>query len=472
MVERLSLSDPAGRWVLSVAVLGSAMGFLDATVVNVAMPRIGAELGADVAGLQWTLNGYLVALASLLLFGGALGDRFGRRRIFRIGVAWFTVASLACALAPTVEILIATRVLQGIGGALVTPGSLAIIETTFRADQRARTIGWWSALAGLATAAGPPLGGFLVDTLSWRWIFLINLPVGAFVVATAGRMPETRDPKATGRLDLPGATLASTGLAALTFLLIEAPLRGMGAATLLALGTAIVCLAAFVAVESRAPRPILPLNLFSSTQFTVANLLTLVVYAALGGGLFMLTVFLQGAMGYSPLAAGAATLPIDALMLGLSSRMGQLAQRIGPRIPLTAGPLLMAAGTLLLAALEPGDGYLTGVLPALTVFGLGLATVVAPITATVLAAADERHSGIASGVNNAVSRVAQLLAVAVLPAAAGLSGDEYRQPDALTTGFHTALVITAVLAALGGLLAAAAIRPEVRADHNVIHARR
>jgi EmrB/QacA subfamily drug resistance transporter len=361
-----------------------------------------------------------------------------------------------------VEILIAARVLQGIGGALVTPGSLAIIEATFREEDRAGTIGWWSALAGLATAAGPIVGGFLVEALSWRWIFLINLPIGAFVVTAARRVPETRDPQATGRLDLPGAALASTGLAALTYLLIEAPLHGLGSVAILAaLAAAVVCLAGFVVVERRAAQPMLPLGIFASGQFTVANLLTLVVYAALGGGLFLLTVFLQGALGYSPLAAGAATLPIDVLMLGLSARMGQLAQRIGPRIPLTAGPLLMAAGTLLLAGLEPGDGYLTGVLPALVVFGLGLATVVAPITATVLAAADERHSGIASGVNNAVSRVAQLLAVAVLPVVAGLSGEEYRQPGALTTGFHTAMIVTAGLAGLGGLLAAVAIRSEV-----------
>jgi EmrB/QacA subfamily drug resistance transporter len=437
-------------------------GVLDATVVNVAAPRIGQDLGTDVAGLQWTLNGYLVALASLILLGGSLGDRLGRRRIFRVGVAWFTGASLLCALAPSVEILIAARVLQGVGGALVTPGSLAIIEATFRERDRARTIGWWSALAGLATAAGPVVGGYLVDALSWRWIFLINLPAGAFVVAFAGRVPETRDPQATGRLDLPGAALATVGLAALTYVLIEAPLRGLGSTVILvALAAAVACLAAFVAVERRAEQPMLPLDIFASTQFTVANLVTLVVYAALGGGLFLLTVFLQGALGYPPLAAGAATLPIDALMLGLSSRMGQLAQRIGPRIPLTAGPLLMAAGTLLLTTVEPGDSYLTGVLPAVAVFGLGLVFVVAPITATMLAAVDERHAGLASGVNNAVSRVAQLLAVAVLPVVAGLSGDEYRQPDALTAGFHTAMIVTAALAALGGLLAALAIRSPV-----------
>jgi EmrB/QacA subfamily drug resistance transporter len=462
----LALSTGAGRWVLVITSLGSALGFLDATLVNVALPRIGEHLGADVAGLQWTLNGYLVALASLILLGGSLGDRLGRRRIFAVGVGWFTVASLLCALSPNVATLTAARVLQGIGGALMTPGSLAIIQATFRPDDRARAIGWWSALAGLATAAGPVVGGYLVDALSWRWIFLINIPIGAVVVLLAvRRVPETRDPDAGGRTDLPGALFGAVGLAAVTYVLIEAPLRVFALPVMIALVVAIACGGAFVAVERRAAQPMLPLDIFAARQFTVANVLTFVVYAALGGAMFLLTVYLQGALGYSALAAGAATLPITALMLALSARMGQLAQRIGPRIPLTVGPLLLGAGAALLAAIKPGDRYLTDILPAVVVFGLGLSAVVAPITATVLAAAPERHSGIASGVNNAVSRVAQLLAVAVLPAVAGLSGNEYTQRDALTNGFPVAMLLTSALAALGGLLAAATIRSEVLTEH-------
>ena len=459
----IGFSSREGRWVLAVTVLGSGIAFLEATVVNVALPELGRDLGADVAALQWTLNGYLLTLAALILLGGALGDRYGRRRIFEVGVVWFTGASALCALAPNVETLIAARVFQGVGGALLTPGSLAIIESTFRREDRARAIGAWSALGGIAGAIGPLVGGYLVDAVSWRAIFLINLPLGVFVVWAARRhVPETRDPTISGRLDIPGSVLAALGLAGITFALIEAPEEGIGApAVVAALAIGAAALVAFLAAERRNPQPMLPLSIFSSRQFTAANLVTFAVYAALGGVFFLLVVFLQIALGYSAIEAGAASLPVTGLMLALSARAGALAQRIGPRLPLTAGPLLIAAGMLLMREIEIGDGYVAAVLPAIVVYGVGLSLVVAPVTATVLAAADPRHAGVASGVNNAVARTAQLAAVAVLPLVAGLSGGDYQDPTAIADGFKTGMLVTAALAVLGGLLALTMIRDDV-----------
>jgi EmrB/QacA subfamily drug resistance transporter len=444
----------AGRWIVAVSVLGSGVAFLEATVVNVALPEIGRDLGADTGSLQWTLNGYLVTLSALILLGGSLGDRLGRRLVFNIGVVWVTLASAICALAPSVELLIAARVLQGVGGALLTPGSLAIIEATFRPEDRARAIGAWSGLGGVAAAVGPLLGGYLVDAVSWRAIFLLNIPLGVFVVVMANRhVPETRDPTAVGRLDYPGAFLAVVGLASATYALIGAS-SGAGATTVLVSGTAgVLGLAGFVVTERRSANPMMPLSIFASRQFTAANLVTFAVYAALGGVFFLLVAFLQISLGYSAIAAGAASLPVTVLMLLLSPRAGALAQRIGPRLPLTIGPLLIAAGMLLMTQIDRGDLYATSVLPSVLVYGLGLAFVVAPVTATVLAAADDRHSGVASGVNNAVARVAGLIAVAVLPLVAGLSGPDFLDPDAMAEGFGVAMVATAALAVAGGLLA-------------------
>jgi EmrB/QacA subfamily drug resistance transporter len=456
----ISLSSPRGRWVVGVTVLGSAVAMLEATVVNVALPAIGRDLGAGVAGLQWTLNGYLLTLAALILLGGSLGDRYGRRRVFELGIAWFTAASLLCALAPNVEVLVAARVLQGIGGALLTPGSLAIIEAVIRPQDRARAIGAWSALGGVAAAVGPLLGGYLIDALSWRAIFFINVPLAVFGIwASRRHVPETRDPMAGDTLDLRGSLLAALGLAGITFALIQA---NQDPRVALAVGVVgVVALVAFVAVEKRSADPMLPLDIFASRQFTSANLVTFVVYAALGGVFFLLVVFLQVALGYSPIAAGAASLPITVLLLLLSARAGALAQRIGPRIPLTVGPLLLAAGMLLMRRINIGDRYVETVLPAVVVFGVGLAGVVAPVTATVLAAADPRHAGVASGVNNAVARTAQLVAVAALPLVVGLSGDAYQNPQAMVSAFHGAMLVTAALAAAGGLLAWATIRSDV-----------
>lgn len=460
--ELVAFGTPRGRWVLAVTVLGSGVAFLEATVVNVALPEIARDLDASTSGLQWTLNGYLLTLASLILLGGSLGDRFGRRLVFTIGVVWFTAASVLCAFAPNVEFLVAARVLQGVGGALLTPGSLAIIESTFRPGDRARAIGAWSGLGGVAAAIGPLVGGYLVDSVSWRAIFLLNIPLGVFVVVMANRhVPETRDPTATGRLDYPGSILAAAGLGAATFALIQAGEAGGSALVWTSALGGIAALVAFVWVEGRSASPMMPLSVFASRQFTAANLVTFAVYAALGGVFFLLVAFLQVSLGYSAIEAGAASLPVTALMLALSARAGALAQRIGARLPLTVGPLVIAAGMLLMTTIEPGDAYAPAVLPAVIVYGLGLTLVVAPVTATVLAAADARHSGVASGINNAVARIAGLLAVAVLPLAAGLSGDDFLNPAALADGFRVAMVITAALAAIGGIVAYLTIDAEV-----------
>ncbi|HTR76258.1 MAG TPA: MFS transporter [Solirubrobacterales bacterium] len=457
----VAFSSSAGRWLIAVTVAGSGMAFLDGTVVNVALPKIGEDLGASTSALQWILNGYLLTLASFILLGGSLGDRLGRRRVFQAGVALFSLASLLCAVAPTVELLIAARMVQGLGGALLTPGSLAIIEASFRPADRARAIGAWSGLGGVATAFGPLLGGWLIAAVSWRAIFLINLPIGVFVAwAAREHVPESRDPTATGRLDLAGAALAAVGLGGTTYALIEAP-EGMGPTVVLAAVLGVLALVAFFMREHRTAEPMLPLSIFRSRQFSAANAVTFVVYAALGVVFFLLVSFLQISMGYSPIAAGAASLPVTVLMLLGSARAGELAQRIGPRIPLTLGPLIIAAGLLLMMRIEPGDGYIGAVLPAVIVFGLGLTLVVAPVTATVLAAVDSSHSGIASGVNNAVARVAGLLAVAVVPVAAGLTGDKFYEPSHMTHGFHVGMALCAGLSVLGAIIAWTTISSDV-----------
>ncbi len=457
----VAFSSSAGRWLLAVTIAGSGMAFLDSTVVNVALPKIGEDLNASTSALQWILNGYLLTLASLILLGGSLGDRLGRRRIFQLGVGLFTLASAGCAAAPTVEWLIFARLIQGIGGALLTPGSLAIIEASFRPADRARAIGAWSGLGGVASAIGPLLGGWLIGAISWRAIFLINLPLGVFVAWAASRhVPESKDPTATGKLDLSGAVLAAVGLGGTTYALIEAP-EGMSALVVAAAVIGVASLVGFFWQEHRSANPMLPLSIFESRQFSAANAVTFVVYAALGVVFFLLVSFLQISMGYTPIEAGSASLPVTALMLVGSARAGELAQRIGPRVPLTLGPLIIAAGMLLMLRINPGDSYIGYVLPAVIVFGLGLTLVVAPVTAKVLAAVDSSHSGIASGVNNAVARVAGLLAVAVIPVIAGLTGDKFYDPSKMTHGFHVGMVVCAVLAVLGAIVAWTTITSDV-----------
>jgi EmrB/QacA subfamily drug resistance transporter len=447
------------RWVLAATVLGSGMAFLDGTVVNVALPHIGADLGGGVAGLQWTINAYTLTLASLILLGGSLGDRFGRRRVFVIGVVWFAVASLACGVAPNIESLIAARAVQGVGGALLTPGSLAILQSSFRQQDRMRAIGAWSGLGGIAGAAGPFVGGYLVQSVGWRWVFLLNLPLAVVVGLISTRhVPESRDPDAAHSLDLLGAFLGAVGLGGLTYGLIEWPGHPGSPAVVLALVVGVGGLAGFVWRERSAREPMLPLGIFSSRVFTATNLVTFAVYAALSAIFFFLVLTLQVVAGFSPIASGAALLPVTVLMLLLSSRMGALSTRIGPRIPMTIGPLLAALSSLWLARVDSSASYVVDVLPPVSLFGLGLSFTVAPLTATVLAAAPDRHAGIASGVNNAVARVAGLLAIAVLPLVVGLDGAAYADPALLEPAYRDAMYICAGLLALGGALAALFVR--------------
>ena len=456
--RRLRLADPAGRWLVAAAVLGSSLAAVDATVVNVALPALGSDLHAEFNGLQWTITGYTLTLAAFILLGGSLGDRYGRRRVFVLGTVWFALASALCALAPNIEVLVAARALQGVGGALLTPGSLAIIDASFIEEDRGKAIGAWSGLGGIASAIGPLLGGYLVAGPGWRWVFLINLPLAAIVVLIAQRhVPESRDPDAPSRLDLPGAVLGAVGLGGVTYALIGAG-RGWSASAALTGLVGLAALVGFVVNERRSPQPMLPPGIFASRQFTAANVVTFVVYAALSGVFFFLVVDLQVVAGFSPVLAGAALLPVTLVMLLLSARAGALADRIGPRLPMTLGPWVAACGVSLLLRVGPNASYVTDVLPAVTVFGLGLALIVAPLTSTVLAAAESRHAGIASGVNNAVARVAGLVAVAVLPLIAGISGDDYQHPDSFARGFRTAVLVCSALLALGGVIAAATIR--------------
>jgi EmrB/QacA subfamily drug resistance transporter len=441
-------ASATGRGVVIAAVLGSGMAMLDGTVVNVALKTIGRDLGATLAQLQWITNGYLLMLASLILLGGALGDRLGRRRVFVVGVVWFAVASLVCGVAPNVELLIAARFLQGVGGALLTPGSLAIIESVFTPSDRGRAIGSWTGLGSIAAAIGPFVGGVLVQFASWRWIFLINAPVAAVTVAMAWKfVPETRT-ESEGRFDALGAVLAALSLGGLTYWLIE----WHTALALPALVVGLLSGVSFVIVERRTAHPMMPLTLFASRTFSAANAMTLLVYAALGAVTFFLVIDLQTVLGYGALEAGLALFPITILMLLLAARGGELGTRIGPRIPMTVGPLVIAVATAWLSRVDATSSYWRDVLPPLVVFGLGLAAMVAPLTATVLAAAPADHAGIASGINNAVARAGALFAVAALPVAVGLSGEDYADPTAFGTAYASALLICSGLLVVGGVV--------------------
>ncbi len=457
----LALGSHRGRVALAATVAGSSMASLDATVVNIALPDIGKDLGASVTSLQWVLTGYLLSLASLILLGGALGDRFGRRRIFLIGTTWFALASLLCGAAPNIEVLIAARFLQGIGGALLTPGSLAILQASFRKSDRSAAVGAWSGLGGVAGAIGPFIGGALVDGPGWRWAFLINLPIAfAVLVSARAAVPETREAEPRA-LDLRGAALAVAGLAAATWALTQAGRRGWGDTGVLVAAAAAVALGvAFVVHIRRTTDALVPPELFRSRTFTVLNVGTAFLYAAIGLAFFLVAYELQVAAGWSALASGVALLPTTVLMIALSSRSATLAQRLGPRLQLTLGPVLCGAGLLLLTRIGPETTWATDVLPGSVLFGVGLVTFVAPLTATVMAAADPEQVNIASAVNNAIARTASLAAIATIPVVAAL-------PAAVgavevTTAYRTALVISAALTAMAGLIMAAGLSPQIR----------
>ncbi|HZE49680.1 MAG TPA: MFS transporter [Jatrophihabitantaceae bacterium] len=461
------LGTAVGRGVLATTILGSGMAFLDSTIANVATKKIGQDFHASFGALQWVQNGYLLPLASLILLGGALGDRLGRRRMYLLGVAWFAIASLLCAISPNVETLIAARALQGIGGALLTPGSLAIISATFAPEDRAAAVGAWSGLGGVATAIGPFLGGWLVQDVSWRWAFGINVPFAVAVIILGIKyVPESRAEHRATSLDLPGTLLVGAGLGALTYGTTSAGSGGWDALSTVITAAGVGLLAGFVVVERHEKQPIVPLGLFADRAFSGSNIMTFMTYGALGAVLFVLTLNLQISAGYGALAAGTALLPITIFMMFLSARSGALAARIGPRLQMTVGPLICAAGLLLTMRIDAHHhSYVTDVLPGILVFALGLTAFVAPLTATVMGTAPADQVGVASGVNNAVARAASLLAVAVLPPLAGLHGEAYEQASVMAHGYRVVAVSCAVLLAIAALVVALTVRIPARALH-------
>ncbi len=449
--DLLAYDSRRGRLVLATVILGSAVAMLTATVVNIALPTLARDLDASSSAQTWVVNAYSLTLAALILVGGSLGDRFGRRRLYRIGVTWFATASVLCAVAWNVESLIAFRLLQGVGGALLTPGSLAIIQASFRTEDRGRSIGAWSGLGGIAGAIGPLVGGVLVEA-SWRWVFVVNVPIALAALVLSRAVPESCDDTSGGtRLDVQGAALTAVALGAATYALIEGPAGGLAPVEVAAGVVAIVALVALVVVERRQPHPVVPMELFGDRTFAVANALTFVVYGGMGVLFFLLAIQLQVTAGWTPLASGTAMLPVTALMLVLSPRMGAVADRIGPRTPLTVGPLMIAAGMVLLTRIGADASFLADVLPGVVVFGLGLSVIVAPVTATALGAAPDERAGAASGVNNAVARTGGLLAVAAIPGLAGLTGDALSDPDQLGPGFELAMRWCAAMVAAAGL---------------------
>ncbi len=405
------------RLTLIAAILGSGIVFLDGTVVNIALPALRTDLGAGLTGQQWVVEAYLLTLSALLLIGGSLGDLFGLRRVFALGVAGFGATSLLAAVAPSIALLCVARALQGVCGALLVPSTLAIITHVFPEDERGKAIGSWTAFGAIAGVVGPFLGGVLIDAVSWRLIFAINVPVVLVTIVLIVRgVPASADTPMGGRIDTLGAGLGAAALAGPVFALTEQPTRGWDATVLAPLALGVLAAVAFVLHEARTRAPMLPLNLFAHRNFSVGNVATLTMYAGLGGLLFILPLFLQQTGGYSAIAAGVALLPVTLIMFTLSRRFGGLADRIGPRLPMGIGPLVAAAGTLLLLRVDRHADYATQLLPGLLVFGLGLSITVAPLTSTVLGSVEQQHAGVASGANNAIARVAGLIAVAALGA--------------------------------------------------------
>jgi EmrB/QacA subfamily drug resistance transporter len=454
-------ASASSKWILAASVLGSGTVFLEGSVVSVAVPAIGRDLGLGMAGLQWVMNGYLLTLSALMLFGGALGDRGSRARIFAVGLVGFAVSSICCGIAPNIALLISARVIQGISGALVVPNSLALLETTFHGEARGVAIGKWAAWSAVSTALGPLAGGWLVDAASWRFVFFSVVP---FAIAAAwiaflheAAAGKTTKPESSS-LDYAGALLATFGLAGLVGALITGPDAGFTSPLVMScLVAGVLLLAGFILVESRAQTPLLPLDVFSHREFVGANLNTLFVYASLNGLFFLLMLQLQNGLGYSALIAGASLLPVNALLLLISPRSGHLAERIGPRLPMAIGSLIAASGMLLFIRVQPGASYITSLLPALIVFGVGLGFLVAPLTTAALRSLGETRAGIASGVNNAAARLAGLLATAAIPVAAGLGGSRRPFGPALATAFTHAMVICAVLCGVGAIVAATMI---------------
>ncbi|MGH2923687.1 MAG: MFS transporter, partial [Solirubrobacterales bacterium] len=491
-------------FTLVATILGSTIVFLDSTVVNVALPALSDDLGAGLADQQWVVEAYLLALVSLMLVGGALGDQFGRRRMFMAGLAGFAATSVMCALAPNTEVLIGARALQGFAGALLVPGSLAILAATFEGPARGKAIGTWTAWSGIATVLGPAGGGALVEALSWRSIFWINVPLIAITLLVAWEaVRESSDPNADRRIDWAGIALSAAGLGGPVYALIQQPTHGWGdPVVFVPLIAGVALFALFLAWEARYSHPVLDLSLFRVRNFAVTNIETLVVYAGLIGALFFVTLFLQQTAGYSPIEAGLATTPISLLMFVLSPRFGKIATATGPRVPMCVGPIVAGAGLLLLRKVGADGDYVADVLPGVLLFGLGLSATVAPLTATALNSVEERHAGVASGINNGVSRVAGLLAIAVLGAlisgqfgtridseleGAALSGraqaaveeakaDPLPAPDtsdlapaeasevdaaataAAEDGFHLGILVGALLMIAGGAIAGIGIR--------------
>jgi EmrB/QacA subfamily drug resistance transporter len=448
------------RLTLLTSILGSAVVTIDSSVINVALPAITRDLGGGLSAQQWVANAYLLSLGSLILVGGSLGDIYGERRVFTLGVAAFGVISVACALAPTIGVLIAARALQGAAGALVTPSSLAIIVGAFAPKERGAAIGSWTAWGAIAAIIGPLAGGVIVDQVSWRWIFAVNVPlVAATLVLIHVAVPaSTRAVKR--RVDVVGATLCALGLAGVVFALIEQPHRGWGSPVILiTLIGGILSFAAFLAYERRAPEPMLKLELFTHRNFAVGNLETLSMYAGLSILFFFLTIYLQEVAGYSALRSGLTTLPVTLVMFGLSKRMGALADKLGPRLFMGAGPLVAAVGILLLAQVGQHVSYLTDLLPGLLIFSIGLSMTVSPLTATVLADANESDAGIASAINNQVARVAGLIGVSIIGVvvAGTLVGGTFGPNDASVHAFHMAMVVCAALVAAGGIAGAIGI---------------